>query len=348
MRPVLQTITYTLTLAAVLLHSSCSKYDPIYGVVGNEVQGTAELRKNFVYIYDNEVYLCNQILSNQTKLTNNSNSSNSPFTTKTHVALSPNIDKIAYLDAYGTPVIIDTDGNQLDRLTQYSNVKDIGWHFNNGNPTLFLLVNNTIAFWGQSLDLVNNPFDYVLPATALFYEIDALDINENLDITFSYRYYEPNSASSLYRRYYYGVGVQYNDNSTPDTYLEIYDNFYYSVTDLYSNQLYNLYHMVRFNNSNGSVDLAQTIHQYESNNDFQWIRNYQPYATSATNVNTINSACYYKAGDQGEVAANVYQIEKHFVELPEGVSPPTGTPNTFVINLGNANNSLPTYFDWQP
>ena len=106
--------------------------------------------------------------------------------------------------------------------------------------------------------------------------------------------------------------------------------------------------MVRFNNSNGSIELAQTIHQYESNNDFQWIRNYQPYATSATNVNTINSACYYKAGDQGEVAANVYQIEKHFIELPEGVSPPTGTPNTFVINLGNANNSLPTYFDWQP
>lgn len=65
-------------------------------------------------------------------------------------------------------------------------------------------------------------------------------------------------------------------------------------------------------------------------------------------MNTINSACYYKAGAPGEVAANVYQIEKHFVELPEGVSLPSGTPKTFVIYLGNPNNSLPAYFDWQP
>ncbi len=328
--------------------SACSKYEPIYGVVGNETLATPELRYDLAYIYDNEVYLSNEILTDQLKLTNNSNSTNSPYTTKTHVALSPDLDKIAYLDANGTPVIIDILGNQLNRLTQFNNVKDIGWHANNGNTTLYILVNNTLEFWGPSLNLVNAPFDFVFPSTALFTTIDAIDINENLDIAFSYRYYQPITTSSLYHEYYYGVGIQYSSSALVDKNYQIYDNFYTHSTQLYSNELFIFYHMVRFNNANGGVDLAETVNTKENNNDFQWLRNYQALSATINNINSINSACYYEANNKGEVVANVYQIQKYFVNLPQGVFPPSGSSNTFTLNFDNANNSLPTYFEWQP
>ncbi len=137
---------------------ACSKYEPIYGVAGHGVIEPLQLNKDLTYIHDNDVYLANEILTENKQLTF------SPSSTKTHVALSPEHDKIAYLNADGSPVIIDTSGNQLDILSQYTNVKDIHWHANNGNPTLYFLVDNTIVFHGPVLSIPTDPFSYVFPS----------------------------------------------------------------------------------------------------------------------------------------------------------------------------------------
>ena len=142
--------------------SSCTKYEPIYGIAGHSDTDPIVLKKDLVYIHRNDIYMVNEILSDAKKL------SSTPTSTKTHIAFSPQHDKIAYLNVNKTPVIIDTSGVQIDFLNQYVNVTDLFWHDNNGNPTLVILVNNAIQFYGPSLNIDNNPFDYAFPSDVTF------------------------------------------------------------------------------------------------------------------------------------------------------------------------------------
>jgi len=325
--------------------SSCTKYDPIYGVAQNSTTDPIELKKDLVYIHRNDIYLTNEILSETKKL------SNTPTSPKTHIALSPLHDKIAYLNANKTPVIIDTSGTQIDLLNQYSNVTDLFWHPNNGNPTLVILVNNAIQFYGPTLSINNDPFEYVFPSDITFEAIDALHINENLDIFFTFRYQRPYTPTSTLRKYYHGVGVNLS-SSTVNKSTVTEDGFFSSVSSSYSNQNYPYYHMIKYNEAAGNASLSRISNGSENNYNayslatYNYIGNSNYLGTQNTTLN--NGENYYFELNKGSLAANPYQIRKYLVNLPTGVPPTTGTANTYTINFLTQNSSAPTYFDWNP
>ncbi|MBL4648997.1 MAG: hypothetical protein JKY03_04645 [Aureispira sp.] len=326
--------------------SSCTKYEPIYGVAGHSITDPIVLQKDLAYIYRNDIYLVNEILSERKKLTNSSTS------TKTHIALSPKHDKIAYLNASKTPVIIDTSGVQIDFLNQYPNATDLFWHNNNGNPTLVILVNNTIQFYGPTLNIDNTPFHQVFPSDVTFEAIDAIHINENLDILFTFRYQRPFTPTSTLRKYYYGVGVNFNSTSTFDKSLATDDGFYSPSSSSYSSQDYSYYHMIKYNEADNNATVGRIANGSENNYNDYSLAAYRYTGSSnsllfqTTSLN--NGQNYYTELGKGTVTSNPYQIRKYLENLPTGVPVPTGTANTYTIDFSTQNNSAPTYFDWNP
>ena len=325
--------------------SSCTKYEPIYGVAGHSATDPIELKKDLAYIHRNDIYLVNEILSERKRLTNSSSS------LKTHIALSPEHDQIAYLDVNKTPVIIDTSGIQVTRLSQYTNVVDLFWHDNNGSPTLVILSNNTIYFYGNSLNIVSNPFDYVFPSDVTFVAVDAVHINENLDIFFTYRYQRPFTPTSSLRKYYHGVGVNLSSTNF-DKHISTDDGFYSPSSSSYSNQSYPYYHMIKYNEALDNATLGLINNGSENNYNAYNLEayNYSGSANSIGNQNTTlgNGENYYFELSRGSVAVNPYQIRKYLQDLPVGIPPPTGTANTYTIDFLTQNSSAPTYFDWNP
>jgi len=324
--------------------SACSKYDPIYGIAGHTNTEGPTLNKDLAYIFDNDIYLTNEILTEEKRLTF------TPNFTKTHIALSPNHDRIAYLDANGTPVIIDTLGNTVETLS-YSNVKDIKYHSNNGNPTLYMLRNNAILFHPYNLSISANPFAFIFPTDATYEAVDAVDINDNLDVTFSFRYQRPPSAGSSLRNYYHGAGINYS-GSTFDEGDATNDGLYNTATSSYTAQNYPYFHMVKFNEEDQNVSLGYIRAGSESTPSAYALQSYiyggSANYISSLSVISISAENYYAEYNEGYVAVNEGQIQKYLKVLPSGVPPPTGTPNTFTINFPSSNNSHPTYFDWNP
>lgn len=324
--------------------SSCTKYEPIYGTAGHSTTDPVVLKKDLAYIYRNDIYLVNEILSERKKLTSSSTSS------KTHVALSPNHDRVAYLNASKTPVIIDTSGVQISLLSQYSNATDLFWHNNNGNPTLVILVNNTLQFYGPALNIDSNPFDYVFPFDVTFQAIDAVHINENLDILFTFRYQRPYTSTSSLRRYYHGVGVNFPGTNL-DKDIATDDGFYSPFSSSYAYQNYPYFHMIKYNEANNNATLGLINKGSENNYSSYSLASYN-YAgfnsIGSQNTTLSNGQSYYAEFDKGSVATNPYQIRKYLVNLPTGVPAPTGTANTYTIDFSTQNTSAPTYFDWNP
>ncbi|MCH2023415.1 MAG: hypothetical protein MK207_13145 [Saprospiraceae bacterium] len=322
---------------------ACSKYDPIYGVAGHGNIEPLQLNKDLTYIHDNDIFLANEILTEIKQLTF------SQSLTKTHVTLSPEHDKIAYLNSNGSPVIIDTSGNQIDILNQYNNVKDIHWHSNNGNTTLYFLVNNNIVFHGPPLNIPIDPFSYVFPSDTTYTAIDALDINDNLDIAFSYRYQNPYSSSSSNISYYYGVGV--NNSLSTDKQIETWNGFYSPATSSYNAQSYSYYYLVKFNEEDQNISLGNILNGFETDPNSYTLSSYIYGGTSntlSTLTTTLSMENYYQEHSEGDIVANEGQIQKYIKVLPQNVPSPTGTPNTFILNFSNSNNNYPTYFDWNP
>ena len=290
--------------------------------------------------------MANEILSERKQL------SNSPISTKTHVALSPQHDKIAYLNVNKMPVIIDTSGTIITLLNQYSNATDLFWHNNNnGNPTLVILINNTIQFYGPTLNISNNPFDHVFPSDVTFQAIDAIDINENLDIFFTFRYQRPFTSTSSLRKYYHGVSVNFSStNFDKSTVIE--DGVYSPLSSSYSSQNYPYYHMVKYNEANDNATISRITNGSESNYNAYSLASYH-YRNNSNSIGSQNTTLnngenYYIELDKGSVVSNPYQIRKYLVNLPVGVPPPTGTANTYTIDFLTQNSSAPTYLDWVP
>lgn len=325
--------------------SSCTKYEPIYGTAGHSTTDPLSLKKDLAYIYRNDIYLVNEILSERKKLTSSSSSK------KTHVALSPNHDKVAYLNASNTPVIIDTSGVQIDFLSQYTNVTDLFWHDNNGNPTLVILINNTLQFYGPTLNIDNNPFDYIFPFDVTFQAIDAVHINENLDVFFTFRYQRPYTSTSSLRRYYHGAGVNLRSTNINKG-IATDDGFYSPSSSSYANQNYPYYHMIKYNGANNNATLGLIKNGSENNYNSYSLASYNYTGSSnfigSQNTTLNNGQSYYTELNNGSVVSNPYQIRKYLVNLPIGVPPPTGTANTYTIDFSTQNTSAPTYFDWNP
>lgn len=333
-------------LAALLMIGmhSCTKYDPIYGVAGSAVEPSKiQLKKDLAYIHRNDVYLLDEIFTNSKRLTT------TPTSSKTHVALSPNLDQIAYLNSNKTPVIIDTLGTQVTVLSQYTNVTDLCWHYNNGDPTLIILINNAIEFYGSTLNISPNPFDYVFPSDATFKAIDAIDINNSLDVLFTYRYQRPFSPTSSNLRYYHGVGINLISSNFDVSKTEE-DGYYSPISSSYSNQNYPYYHMIKFNEEAKNATLGSTINGQENLYTSYAIHYYNYTGTSNSihpQTTTLNSENYYSEGNKGHVTSNPYQIRKFLKVVPPGTPTPVGTANTYTINFNTQNSSPPTYFDWR-
>ena len=113
------------------------------------------------FIYDNEVYLTQADRSIQ-QLTNSSNEQ------KLRIALSYNKDKIAYLNADGTPVIIDTTGQLIETLTDFSNIRFLGW--STDDETLWMMGEDATSFqyYGPDMNLPDNPVPSALHFTGYY------------------------------------------------------------------------------------------------------------------------------------------------------------------------------------
>lgn len=321
--------------------SACTKYEPIYGVAGHVDNKPLTLKNDLVYIYKNDIYMTNEIFSSHKRLTTSSTS------TKTHVAFSPKHDKVAYLNANGTPVVIDTSGNQLEVLTSYTGVKDLKWHANNGNPTLYFLVNNTIVFHGSSLSINSQPFNFVFPFNTITYFIDAVEIDEDLNIAFTYRYLVPNPNNSNYRDYYHGLAINYDNGS--DFYIPTNDGNYLPTSSTYSAQYYPYYHSISFDKVNHDLLLGYIINNRQ--NDYLYYKlyryNYDIYSLSLHNSSMYYANAYLK-NNKGYTLSDPSQLKKYLNVLPPGVPAPTGTANTFDYIFASQNTTVPTYFDWKP
>lgn len=187
--------------------ASCKKYEVQYGT---DTAATTELQEGLyeiAYGTEDGVFLITGGLERTKMLVSFANK----FRPEAgRVALSPNKDKVAYVDPdNGVPIIVDTAGNVLIELTQYTNVNDLGWY--NGDETLYILSNNEVHFYGPALDLPVSLF--ISPSGSQDYEVTTIDINENLDVLYGAFYHE---YSGSYRVWFYSYELNYKSPTLND------------------------------------------------------------------------------------------------------------------------------------
>lgn len=138
---------YFISLAFLLL-VGCQTDNPF---LSDEVIAEFFARKvpkpveHVVVIVDNDIYYFRNFDSIPRRITS------SPTEKKTHIKISNDHQKIAYLNASGNPVIIDTTGNVLATLSQFNSIKQMDW--SNDGATLYMLINNDIQFYGPAMDI---------------------------------------------------------------------------------------------------------------------------------------------------------------------------------------------------
>jgi len=248
-----------LSLLLMLFLVACKKYEAQYGI---ESATTTDLKDGvyeIAYSTEDGIFLLTTRLDRAKMLVSFAGQSSAKAV---RVAFSSKKDKIAYVHpSSGIPIIVDTSGNVLQELTQYTNVNDLGWH--NGDSTLYLLANNQIYFYGESLDLPKTVFP-VYPGS-FNYEVKTLDINDDLDIAYGAVYY---MFSNNKRYWYYTSEVDYKLPSLADQVTtKLYTSYNYLQSVLADTKRY--YHTLRFSNyqggeevQSGRVDEGQSSAQF--------------------------------------------------------------------------------------
>ncbi len=231
-----------LMLIITVTIASCEKYEVQYGT---ETAATTELQDGvyeIAYSTEDGVFLITAGLDRSKMVVSFANKFN-PRAGR--VALSPKKDKLAYVDPdNGVPIIVDTAGNVLEELTQYTNTNDLGWY--NGDETLYILSNNQIHFHGPSLDLPVSSFSS--PSGSQGYQVTTVDINKNLDVVYGVIYYE---FGGSYRTWYYAYGVDYKSPTR---------------TDIYSTKSYASYHAFQ----NVGADSRRSYHTLRFSDPESW------------------------------------------------------------------------------
>ncbi len=319
--------------------SSCTKYEPIYGIVKPN-NGPNLLNKNTVYIHDNDIYITNEKLTEHKQLTQSSSLK------KTHCVIASTHDRIAYLDANGSPVILDEEGTQVAHLTQYTNVQDLNWY--NGKQTLYILENNQLHFYGQALNLPN-PLFSVFPTTTTAKTIDAIDIDSSLNVTYSYRYQIPYSQVSPLRKYYYGIAINYNSVTISDRKSEIYENYYDPATTSYSSLNYVYFYSAKFcSDSLNDFIITGSVNNNNQTNPNAYTLNQWNYTSGSISTGIYSTSLFnatgYIGSSKGSLEANEATLRKYIKPLSSQGS----TQSVFIYNFDNSNNSYPLYFDWKP
>lgn len=197
-------LVYTILLLVV----GCKKYEQQFGTSTNDTTDNGASRWEVVYSTNSGVFLLDGAFTKERKI---ANLSGFLPTDASRVAISNDGTKVAYTDANGMPIIVDTLGNILHQLSQYSDVMDLGWAGN--DSTLYILTNNQVFFFGPALDLPTPLFD--IPANAQNVTITSLDINDNLDVLYSALYYVLISNNTeLY--WVGGEGINYKNSTNSD------------------------------------------------------------------------------------------------------------------------------------
>jgi hypothetical protein len=239
-----------LMLIIIVTIACCKKYEVQYGI---DTAATTELQEGvyeIAYGTEDGVFLITGELERTKMLVSFANK----FRPKAgRVALSPNKDKVAYVDPdNGIPIIVDTAGNVLIELTQYTNVNDLGWY--NGDETLYILSNNEVHFHGPALDLPVSLF--LSPSGSQDYEVTTIDINENLDVLYGAVYHE---YSGSYRVWFYSYVLNYKSPTLNDKYdIESYAS-YYAFQNVGADSRRS-YHTLRFSDSertNGVEEISK-------------------------------------------------------------------------------------------
>ena len=114
--------------------------------------------QNVVAIINNDIYYFNTLDGEPRQLTD------TPGSVKTHVKLSFDKTRIAYLNASGNPVIIRADNGELiETLTQYEYVRQMDWA--KDRLTLYMLIDDEVIFHGTALEVIQpytvHPWDDV-------------------------------------------------------------------------------------------------------------------------------------------------------------------------------------------
>ncbi|WMX16617.1 MULTISPECIES: hypothetical protein [unclassified Aureispira] len=207
-----------LVVMALLLHN-CQKYEAQYGIETAEETVLGGNTYEIAYCTEEGVFLLTGNMKRAKKVVS---FANKLYPEAKHVALSIQKDRVAYIDPdTRTPVIVDTMGNVLEELTQYTNTNDLGWH--NGDRTLYILANNQVHFYGEALSLPNALF--VQPPSSYDYEVTSLDINDDLDVAYGAIYYK---ASGSYRNWYYSYHYNYKaPNKTDESHVNSYGSYHF-------------------------------------------------------------------------------------------------------------------------
>jgi hypothetical protein len=237
-----------LMLIIVTMIASCKKYEVQYGTDTAATTALQEDVYEIAYSTEEGVFLIKTGLTQPKMLIS---FANKVYQRAGRVALNQKKDKVAYVDPdSGVPIIVDTAGNVLIELTQYTNVNDLGWH--NGDETLYILYNNEIHFHGPALDLPDSLF--IQPSGSYNYEVTTIDISKNLNVVYGAIYYK-NVGS--YRDWYYSYTRKSKSPSLTDQYNTAKYGSYHPFQSVAADSRRS-YHTLRFIES-GSGDWRELV-----------------------------------------------------------------------------------------
>lgn len=329
-----------IVVLALIQLIGCTKYEPLYDVNDIVISAPIVYQRDGIYIHNNDIYLTDELLKTHKRLTN------SPTSKKTHCKITNTHDKIAYIDANQIPVVIDTNGVELYRLTQFANANDLGWH--NGDQTLYVLVNNELKFYGQALAL-SNPLFTTFPTTntsSTFdnYMVHSIAINAALDVVYTYTYTQVRSTNTS-GTHVIGVAIDFKNPSSTDLSSDLGGGLIYAPTKPLNTQNYYFYTSVRFS-YDSQVELlrAENLNRTLSTSYKQYKWEYKTRIAPQLQLTGAPALSIYQ--NKGVLYMNENSMGKRLSQLPSGAPPATALDIPFTFSIPNQN--IPVYFDWNP
>ena len=258
---------------------SCDKYENKYS--------NTELPDNqyfdLAYMHNDSIYLSNRFFTNIKLIP-------SLDEDKKSMEITFSKDKIAYLNDQNIPVIIDTAGNEIARLSQYANTKDLGW--SHDGQSLYLLINNQLVIWGNPMILNSTPL-VIFPANAQMQQIDAISIDKFGAVFSAFRYYVPGN----FQPYVSGYTIRrVNDNNSLEESTKSSD-YTYKIVDVHPSTWENV--TGEKNEFNAVVEYTPQIREYMSYTcNYLYCNEYPAYTDDATNT------CWFKT-EKGTESFNI-------------------------------------------
>lgn len=161
-----------ITGGLLLFTNACSKYEAKYGVADFDEERKS-LEQEIVYVDQYDIYLTDRTFFSEKRVTS------TPNILKKKVVISYNHEKIAYLDTYNTPVIINNEGEVLETLSNYTGADYINWSAD--DQTLYILKDNQLFFHGEPMEVSVSNFAVNSPDT-LDYKVEMAVVSKNGDV----------------------------------------------------------------------------------------------------------------------------------------------------------------------